>query len=225
MINKSLLVILLGALLPLAVAQVGPEQGPPPPPGVYAGPDGPHGPGDRRGERFHGTFGTITAIQADSLTLKGREGETITVKLSDKTEYMKEETQVKLSDFRVGDRVIIAGDPMADRVITARRVMLPPSREAMMARMKEAMGKTVIAGEVKAMDGAKLTVARPDDQTQVIQLDENTSLRKDGQSITLGDIKVGDHVFGRGALKGGTFVPTQLNVGEMPRMRMPPPPA
>jgi hypothetical protein len=33
-----------------------------------------------------------------------------------------------------------------------------------------------------------------------------------GESITLADVKVGDRVFGRGALKGGVFVPTELVV-------------
>lgn len=35
-----------------------------------------------------------------------------------------------------------------------------------------------------------------------------------GESITLADIKVGDSVAGRGALKGGTFVPTELRVSD-----------
>ena len=224
MIHKSMIVILLSSLVTLAVAQAGPEQGPPPPPpGMEAGAGGPHGP-EGGGGFFRGNFGTITAIQADSMTLKGRDGGIITVNLNDKTEYVKERTPIKLTDLKVGDRVIVAGDPAADRVVTARRVVLPPSREAMRARMKEAMGKTIIAGEVKAVDGTKLTIARPDNETQVIQLDENTSLRKDGASITLGDVKVGDRVFGRGAIKDGVFVPTQLNLGIPPGMRMMPPP-
>lgn len=33
---------------------------------------------------------------------------------------------------------------------------------------------------------------------------------KDGESITLADIKVGDHVIGSGAVKGGSFVPLHL---------------
>ncbi len=35
-----------------------------------------------------------------------------------------------------------------------------------------------------------------------------------GESITLADIKVGDSVGGRGEVKGGTFVPTELAVGD-----------
>ena len=37
-----------------------------------------------------------------------------------------------------------------------------------------------------------------------------------GESITLADLKVGDLVAGRGALKSGVFIPTELNVSDAP---------
>jgi hypothetical protein len=77
----------------------------------------------------------------------------------------------------------------------------------------EDMGKKFIAGQVKAINETKLTIARPDGQTQEIEVDENTSFKKDGQSVTLPDIQVGDFVHGQGALKGDTFVPKELIVG------------
>jgi len=52
-------------------------------------------------------------------------------------------------------------------------------------------------------------------------VDENTSFRKDGQSVTLADLKPGDHVFGRGELKNNVFVPETLNVGDPRMMRRP----
>jgi hypothetical protein len=70
------------------------------------------------------------------------------------------------------------------------------------------------------MDGTQLTIARPDGETQTIEVDENTSFRKGRESITLPEIKVGDHVFGRGQLdSAGVFVPRVLNLGEI-RMMM-----
>src|SRR5262249_26025952 len=64
----------------------------------------------------------------------------------------------------------------------------------------------------------KLTIARPDGQTQEIEVDENTSFRRGRESITLPDIKVGDFVRGRGEVKNSVFVPQELNVGR-PQMR------
>jgi len=79
--------------------------------------------------------------------------------------------------------------------------------------MKEAMGKTMIVGEVKSIDAPKLTIARTDGVTQTIEADENTSFRRGrDESITLPDIKAGDTVFARGELKNGVFVPTNVSV-------------
>jgi hypothetical protein len=41
---------------------------------------------------------------------------------------------------------------------------------------------------------------------------DNTGSGNGGESITFADVKVGDMVAGRGALKSGTFVPTELGV-------------
>jgi hypothetical protein len=78
---------------------------------------------------------------------------------------------------------------------------------------REDMGKKFIAGEVKAINETKLTIARVDGQTQDIEVDENTSFKKDNVSITLPDIKVGDFVRGRGELTNNVFVPKELIVG------------
>jgi len=92
------------------------------------------------------------------------------------------------------------------------------------------------------MDALKLTVMRPDGVSQVIGVDEGTSFKRGGrgmaamvsgsgvvdaaprgsgaggansgggESITFADVKVGDGVAGRGGLKSGLFVPTELGV-------------
>jgi hypothetical protein len=83
----------------------------------------------------------------------------------------------------------------------------------MQERMKEAMGKTMVLGEVKSIDAPKLTIKRVDGVEQTIEADENTSFRRGrGESITLPDIKTGDTVMARGELKNGVFVPTNINV-------------
>lgn len=83
----------------------------------------------------------------------------------------------------------------------------------MQERMKEAMGKTIVVGEVKSIDAPKLTIQRSDGVEQTIEADESTSFRKGrDESITLPDIKAGDTVFARGELKNGVFVPAAINV-------------
>jgi hypothetical protein len=169
-----------------------------------------------------GTFGAITEIKGDTLTLQGREGKTETVKVSDATKYRREGQDAKFADFKVGDRVMVAGEQkdgvwIAEMVGSGRpggggagggRGMMNP----------EDMGKKFIAGEITKIDETKLTVHRMDGQDQVIEVDETTSFRNNKRErITLADVKVGDKVMGRGEMKGETFVPTMLNVGDFPQ--------
>jgi hypothetical protein len=78
----------------------------------------------------------------------------------------------------------------------------------------EDLGKKFIVGEITKIDETKLTVKRPDGVEQVIEVDDDTSFKNSKrESVTLADVKVGDHVMGRGALKNGTFVPAEMMVG------------
>jgi len=64
-----------------------------------------------------------------------------------------------------------------------------------------------VAGEVKGVDAPKIAVLRSDNVTQTIELNEDTSLRKGRDAITMGDVQVGDHLLARGALQDNVFVP------------------
>jgi len=202
---KRLILLLFCCSSLFAFAQTPPDQ-----PQAGSGPAG-----QREGRalfRGQGVSGTIAEIKSDAMTIKTADGKTVTAKLSSDTQYRNGREPAKLTDFKVGDDVMVAGAKSSDDVVTARFVV---NRTAAMAQMKEELGKKMIMGEVKGIDGAKLTILRPDGVTQTIEADENTSFRKQRESITLADIKVGDHVFGRGEVKDGTFVPATLSVGEM----------
>ncbi len=178
-------------------------------------PNGP--PQQQRGERRGpAVAGTITAISGDSITVKTFDGRTATVKVTDATRYGKDMQEAKLSDFKVGDTVFVRGEKTAENTYTAVAMMsrgmaatmgMPPEQ------FKEKLGKEFVAGEIKAIDGLKITINRVDGQLQTITVDENTSFRKQGESVTLADLSPGDRVFARGALKDGAFVPTEVNVG------------
>ncbi|MGI9101996.1 MAG: DUF5666 domain-containing protein [Terriglobales bacterium] len=201
--KRILPLILLFAIPLFCAAQAADQAGSP----SQQGPRGDRSIGERSGARVGGT---ITAIGADSITVNSMQGKTVTIKIGSDTRLMKDRQPAKLSDFKVGDMIMAGGDPAGENVINARMVAL----RGEMARMREGLGKEFIAGEVKAVDGTKLTIARPDGQSQTIEVDENTSFRKGRESITLPDIKVGDHVMGPGKLNSaGVFVPQTLNVG------------
>jgi Domain of unknown function (DUF5666) len=179
--------------------------------------------------------GKVTAVGKDSLTISPLQGgEPITVKVSETTRVIKDRQPLKLEDIKAEEMVFARGE-LKNNVMQAAVVgVVNPemiqraqqgggpggARGGMMAGFNpEDMGKKFIAGEVKAINETKLTIARPDGQTQEIEVDENTSFKKGTESITLPDIKVGDFVRGRGELKDSTFVPKELIVGR-PQMRI-----
>jgi Domain of unknown function (DUF5666) len=175
-------------------------------------------------EQGKATAGTVTDVKDGALTLKTFRGDTAQVKLSDKTQVRKQGQPAKAADLKAGDVVVVEGQKLQDGSWAADAVMVRPQGQLggarfgprdpeQMQRFREGMGKEFIAGEVKEINGTKLTIDRMDNQRQTIEVDENTSFRKQGQSVTLAEIKVGDHVFGRGQMKDGVFVPAVLNVG------------
>jgi hypothetical protein len=173
--------------------------------------------GRMRQGSFRGTAGTITEINGDKITLKDMRGTTATIKVTPSTQYRRDRQPAKFADFKVGDMVVVRGESTGENAWTAQGIMLNAGGGA----MREQLGKKFIAGEVTKIEDTKLTIKRIDGETQVIEVDENTSFRNgQRESITLADIKIGDRVAGRGDLKDGTFVPAVLNVGAPGEMMM-----
>ena len=168
-------------------------------------------------------MGKITAIKDGALELTRPDGASVTVKLTDKTEYRKERQSAKLADFKVGDLVFIRTEGNGDQDLTATVVagragggpggqgMGGPGGGMMMTGGGE-LGKDFVFGEVKSVDAPKITVLRPDNVTQTLELNEETSLRKGRDSVTMADIQVGDHVFVRGGVQNNAFVPKMVMV-------------
>ena len=188
--------------------------------------------------------GTVTAVAADRLTVKTEQGEVYQVAVSANTRVMKERQPVKLADIKAGDGVGAMG-VMDAPTKTIHAVFVAVMDAEQVQKAREGLGKVYITGKVTAvdMDALKITVLRPDGVSQVIGVDESTSFRRGGrgmasmvngsgpveaaganasasdESITLADVKAGDRVMGRGALKNGVFVPTELGVVDPAEMR------
>lgn len=175
-------------------------------------------------QRMEGTAGEISEIKGDTLVLKTRSGESVTVRTTSDTLVRKDREPAKLSDLKVGDHVFVGGEPDGKNGWKARLIGMRtggPGGPGGMMFNAEDMGKKFIAGEVTKIEETKLTIKRPDGVEQVIEVTEETSFRNNKrESVTLADIKTGDHVAGRGEIKDGTFVPAVLNVGLPPGGRM-----
>lgn len=183
-----------------------------------SGPPPQQGPGQAAGREGgpRPLFGKITAIRDGVIDIAGPDGQAVTVKLTAQTEFRKDRETAKVSDFNVGDTVMVRGDENPDHTVTARiigtRTGGPGGRPGAGMMMVGTLGKDYVAGEVKSIDAPKITVLRTDNVTQVLELNEETSLRRGRDSITMADIKVGDHVMARGAVLNDTFVPKGVMV-------------
>jgi Domain of unknown function (DUF5666) len=208
------------SLLFLLVATTGQTQAPAPAapgqePGAPATTSQRRGPNDGQGP---GLFGKITAVKKGSLELAKPDGTTVVVKITDKTEYRKDRQVAKLEDFKVGDVVFVRGEENAEHSMTAQLIGGRSGGGPEGGRGFGGgggfgeMGKDFVMGEVKSVDAPKLTVLRPDNVTQTLELNEETSLRKGRESITMADIQTGDHVVMRGAVQNNAFVPKNVMV-------------
>jgi predicted RNA-binding protein len=190
---------------------------------------------DGGGDAFAGgqmVRGTVTGVGTDRLTVKTEEGDVYQVSISLNTRVMKDRQPVKIADIKAGDGVGAMG-VMDAPTKTLHAVLVAVMDAEQVKKAREGLGKVYITGKVTAidMDEARVTVMRPDHVSQVIQADEGTSFRRGGrreqgatnaapsaganaggESITLADVKVGDLVMGRGAVKNGLFVPAELRV-------------
>ena len=216
----SLLLIFVGSAAPL-MAQDAPatdqQQAP-------SGP-GQRGPRGGRGDGPPPLMGKITALKGNSLELAKPDGTTVAVTLTDKTEFRKERQPAKAADFKVGDMVFVRGEQNADKTVTASMVAARGANGpgagggegrgfgggAGPAQLGE-LGKDYVAGEIKSVDAPKLTVLRSDNVTQTIELNEESSLRKGHESITMADIQPGDHVVARGTMLNNVFVPKNVMI-------------
>jgi preprotein translocase subunit YajC len=232
---KAIPDFLIGLLICLFLAVMraaaqSPQEAPPsqnPPTAQGTNPAQTPGPG---GERRPGVFGKLTAVHDQSIEITKQDGSVVTVKLSGSTQFRKDRESAKLSDFKVGDTVFVRGEENADHTWTAEIIGERPNggfgggagagggRGAGQGggpgggRPAGVLGTDYVFGEVKAIDAPKLTILRPDNVTQTVELNEETSLRKGRDSITMADIQAGDHIMVRGGMTNNVFQPKSVMV-------------
>lgn len=164
--------------------------------------------------------GTVKSVHGSDATIQTEAGQMYTIHTSDNTHIYKDRKPLKMNEIQVGDMLMAAGS-LDEKSHVLRAVFVGDIDAATVAKMRAELGKTWIAGNVLKIDEARITVDRIDHKTQVIEADDTTSFRKDGQSITLLDVHVGDPIRGKGEVKNGVFVPTQLTVIDPGRRRGP----
>jgi Domain of unknown function (DUF5666) len=177
---------------------------------------------NRRGDM---AFGTVTSVGVDRFDVKTRDGLTRVIVVNDQTKYREDQKPIALEDLKVGDRVAVHGTPGSDKSFTA--TMVRRMTEQDMARFQGSRA----FGRITAINGNEITVENRREGQRVIVVNDQTSFVKEGQTIALKDLKVGDRVAAMGREENGKFIAERVMTGQFMRHRgrmggegrMPPP--
>jgi hypothetical protein len=121
--------------------------------------------------------GTVSAVDADSITISGRNGTTTTVRTSASTTYHVGKTDGSRSDVKVGSAIVASGTKAADGSLdaTSVTVMLPRA-----------------AGKVTAKTATTITITGPNGTTQTVNVSSSTTYNVAGANGgSLADVSVG----------------------------------
>lgn len=208
--------------------------------GSLAAQDKPAGSGQeppRRGMGGEPVAGTVTSVGVDRFQIKQQDGSTATVLVNDQTHYRQEQQEFQLEDLKVGDHVFVRGTPNSDKQIVAVGVRRMTEDQFQRFQSGAAGGGpggpgggrggpggggwqggpgagNRAGGEILSIDQNQIKV-RGRQGEKIIVVNDQTTFSKEGQSITLKDLKVGDHIFAIGKEVSGQFVATQVRSGRM----------
>jgi len=208
--------------------------------GVAVPQDKPQGQEPPRGamDRGQGALGTVSSVGVDRFEIKKAGGATLTVLVNDQTRYREQQQEFHLEDLKPGDHVAVRGNPNSDKQLVAAGVMR--LTEEQYQRLLAGGGRGPggpggmgpgagprAGGEIISIDKNRIAVRNPRQGERVIVVNDQTTFSKEGQTIALKDLKVGDRIFALGKEQDGQFVATQVRSGRpggMMRQRQGPPP-
>jgi hypothetical protein len=198
-----------------------------------AGPPG--APGQFRGPRRGGAFGTIVSVGVNQLVIKRQDGETATVQVNSETKFLDRGKPIELEDLKPGDHVMVrAHDPLSESnglaspnaatpnpgaapgANAAPAVILAASVTRVPAGQGGAFNAPRAFGRITAINGNQLTVQNRQGE-RVITVASDAQITKDGQPASLKDFKVGDPVMALGHQENGQFTVTHLMGGQFRR--------
>ena len=204
------LVILLS--IPLIAQSQGQENEPPPaPPPMQQG----MGPGIR-GPR---AGGTIVSVGVGQFQIKEMNGETRTVLVNDQPRIregqMDNQKTLELDDLKPGDHVMVMGQLNDNKELVATVVhRLTPDE---MARFQYPGDRAF--GQIVSIEGDEIKVHNQFRGDQTIVVNSQTTFMRDGQAITLKDLKVGDRIMATGKETNGKLTAERVMTGRIMRGR------
>ena len=147
-------------------------------------------PGDDNGGQTMTANGTVKSVGTDNLVVTTVPNGDVTVKVTTTTIIRKQGAIIKLADIKVGDQVNTMGTRVDDHTLTARQIEV----RGVDNEPEEATAE----GTVKSVGSSSLVVTTHANGDVTVNVDAHTTIRKQGSTIQLADIKVGDEVSAEG---------------------------
>jgi hypothetical protein len=144
--------------------------------------------------------GVVKSVGTDSLVVTTAKGD-VTVNVDKNTIIRQGANALTLGDIKAGDRVEAEGTKVDDHTLLATRIQVESDHENESAE---------IGGVVKSVGASSLVVTTPKGDV-TINVGTTTTITKQGKTIALGDIKVGDRVEAEGTLAD----PATLNAAKI----------
>jgi hypothetical protein len=185
-------------------------------------------------------MGTITSVGVDRFEIKKPDGTTQTVMVNDQTHFRQrvegqQPKELALEDLKVGDHVMVRGTPNADKQVVAMGVNRVTAEQfdrfqsgggpgggpggggggfgGGMGPGGGGMAGNRAGGEIVSINGNQIKVQSRRGGERTIVVNDQTTFNKEGQTITLKDLKVGDRIFAMGKEANGQFVATEVRSG------------
>lgn len=162
--------------------------------------------------------GIITAVSGNHITIRNGEGEVYDIIVQSNARLNRDGSPIKLANVGIGDSLGAAGW-LDGRTLRAAGVTIGDGKvlQSLFDNQKknaENAGKTLVIGNVTAIDNNKLIVKRTDNVVQAIEVDGNTSFKSGARTGLAGaaliDVKVGGMITAAGSLKDNVFVAKEI---------------
>ena len=155
-------------------------------------------------------MGTIASVGVDRIEIKKMDGSAETVWVDDQTHYRQGQQDIQMEDLKPGDRVSVRGRMNPQNEFVAVMVRRMTGEET--GRFQSAGDR--VFGEIISIENNQLKVRNPRQGERIVLVSDQTVLTKQGQPITLKDLKVGDHILAQGKEAEGKLAATQISSGQ-----------
>lgn len=208
--NKlSVFLLVISALALRATLGMAAQQSTQTPPERGPGRGGPSAQGEMAG-------GTISSVGVDRIEIKKQDGTAQVVMVNDQTRYRQGQQDIQLEDLKPGDRVFVRGRTNDNKEFVALGVRRVTEEEVQRFQGGPGGGNRT-GGRIVSIEGNQLKIQNPRQGERLVLVNDQTTFMKDGQPITLKDLKVGDRVFAVGQEIDGKFTAKRVMSGQFQR--------